>query len=297
MRPLLLAAALIGVSAAPMASANSFASAALGPITFEVVDLNLEDGITASITFAPFVMGSTSPATANFSVDQSKPPDSAGTLDYASGVWDSVVVGHTLSHAAASASLTGAVGSNPTGAKLLASTSAISPFSTEPSDYASAASGTQSFGNFTLSANTRVVFSAMGSVSGSAQGAPGNLDNLDYTTAYLQFRLFGTAPAGSGPQGGPETLTGEAFGYGGDPEAMTFSQSRLLSLTFDNLTPGNLSGILSTRVQTQSYAYATAMAPVPEPQVYAMLLAGLGLMGVLGARKRSAGSGERCPLT
>lgn len=137
----------------------------------------------------------------------------------------------------------------------------------------------------------------MGSVSGSSQGAPDNLDNLDYVTAYLQFGLFGTAPPGSGPKGGPETLTGEAFGYGRDPEAMTFSQARLLTLTFDNLTPGNLSGILSARVQTQAYAYATAMAPVPEPQVFAMLLAGLGLMGVLGARKRSADSGERCQLT
>ena len=52
----------------------------------------------------------------------------------------------------------------------------------------------------------------------------------------------------------------------------------------------NLSSLSITMVGYQSSAYAAidnlALAPVPEPETYAMMLAGLGLLGFLGRRRK-----------
>ncbi len=84
----------------------------------------------------------------------------------------------------------------------------------------------------------------------------------------------------------------------GDNIGFSFLAGTISGLTFDSINPGENSSYLvlytaSTTYSTSiasvidgSVASAATFAPVPEPETYAMMLAGLGLMGFV-ARRRS----------
>lgn len=84
------------------------------------------------------------------------------------------------------------------------------------------------------------------------------------------------------------TLTG---GNGFSQSLSSFSVGLSQGLSFtDNLVAGSYSLALSGTSQAGgSYSLTLMAAPVPEPETYAMLLAGLGLMGAIARRRnRSA---------
>lgn len=60
----------------------------------------------------------------------------------------------------------------------------------------------------------------------------------------------------------------------------------VLAHTRDGLRPGNRYWFQLQGTASQS-AYSITLAPVPEPEAYAMLLAGLGLMGTIARRRKN----------
>jgi hypothetical protein len=96
----------------------------------------------------------------------------------------------------------------------------------------------------------------------------------------------GVSSVGVSPGGGPEGSFdfSYTFGLGADKlmgnESVSWTSSGLPSGTFTN-------GQLALRVQGigPSDASAWYVSPVPEPETYAILLAGLGLLGFVTARR------------
>lgn len=108
----------------------------------------------------------------------------------------------------------------------------------------------------------------------------------------------GTSPTGGAVVGGlTPTLVDRGIAPG-DNAGFSFLAGTVSGLTFNSLNPGEVSSYLvlytnspiySTRMASVidgSVASAATFAPIPEPETYAMMLAGLGLMGFV-ARRRS----------
>ena len=158
--------------------------------------------------------------------------------------------------------------------------------------------GGLTYNNSTFNVTDAGGFAAIGNVAGSP-----NVDNLGsftlsgaaftYTGNAFDLRVSFTAPPGTAPGSGVFTsvLSGmvTAIDNGGvfvdfnnTPQNFTFSGGGSFSLSVNDLsvTAGN-----SVAVTGQ----ITNVSAIPEPESYAMMLAGLGLMGfVTNRRKRKA---------
>lgn len=116
---------------------------------------------------------------------------------------------------------------------------------------------------------------------GSGTGALGGLVGLDLLgDLTLQYR-FGV---GATPVWGSFS---SSFVVPSDPDTGAFS----LSTTFSGLTAGTKYWVNLKGTATDA-AYSVTLAPVPEPETYAMLLAGLGLMGAIARRRKATAAVE-----
>jgi hypothetical protein len=86
---------------------------------------------------------------------------------------------------------------------------------------------------------------------------------------------------------GPDTLLG-AFGFDGTTGSTPNTFSALVSGDYYYLVTGSASGHAGGW-----YSLASAVTPVPEPHTAALVLAGLGVLGVVARRRRVADAWTR----
>jgi len=131
--------------------------------------------------------------------------------------------------------------------------------------------------SFTLGKDTTVTFSY--SASSTAQTTVGlNAGTGGYESAYA-YAIFETE-FGNGYQGN-EVVSNASYNTDGSPQ--TTSESGSWTTSFTNSSSGNLSGILYLAAYSTTYC---SVGAVPEPETYALMAAGLGLIGVVIARRR-----------
>lgn len=107
----------------------------------------------------------------------------------------------------------------------------------------------------------------------------------------------GSTPTGGTVSGGlTPTLVDRGIAPG-DNIGFSFLAGTVSGLTFNSLNPGEISrylvlytnatayGTIMASVIDGSVASAATFAPIPEPETYALMLAGLGLMGFIGRRR------------
>lgn len=111
------------------------------------------------------------------------------------------------------------------------------------------------------------------------------------------YLASGSTPTGGTVSGGlTPTLVDRGIAPG-DNAGFGFLSGTVSGLTFNSLNPGEISrylvlytnatayGTIMASVIDGSVASAATFAPIPEPETYALMLAGLGLMGFIGRRR------------
>lgn len=287
-----LLAASLALAAAPV-FATATSTATLSNFTYTLYDMDLNDGITPSINFIAYASGygtrvtgqaesvNASPEAAGFDLTA---PDSfaalAGMESTELSYAGAQVVGNgTLAGFQSLSAAGGAHGADGYSGKY--SANAYVPYQ---------------YGDFTLTANTLVVFSATstvsGSTSGSAYGAYGQNENA---AAWTTMSVYGDGPSGSIPGSGSgdqyssTSLYGLATSQFDGASGLTLADAQTLSermsVSYLNLRPGEWNGTLA--MNTQAWGGSNiAVTAVPEPQTYAMLLAGLMLLGSTARRQK-----------
>lgn len=289
--PIRLKFALTAVALAAAASANatSFASASLGPIQIQLIDLNPTDGVTASITFGSGVSSSSYGYTYDGNGQSQSLPYIGGNYGVSTA---------STATTSTSVAFTGGTASSIQGATLSV-TSQASGLANGGQGYYYGYLTAPNYTQFTLSANTAVVFSALGSTSASTTvGVDVTTGHSEYAYSSLYLTVSGSAPlSNSGSQSSSDSLSAYASAIGQqtfDPATNQYvysytgaqdSKNALLSASFMNMTSANKQG--SIYAQAYNYGYSSIAAAVPEPETYAMLLAGLGVIGAVARRRRA----------
>ena len=282
-----MAIALAAASALP-AWASSGSQASIGPIAVTVYDLNLTDGITSSVTFSPNNKAEDTAVVANTFQPKLNLQDRYVSLG--DHPWDTLSESAHTPLAWATASLTGAASTTPIGAQLSIAGGAQTP---APSsnylfDYALYESFSTVYDtSFTLSANSKVTFSALVSIAGYADNRANIFRDGDSAFALATLDLTGIGINGTGIQRGYSGLSETTYGsYAGN--RTSFSFERLVNVSFENQTDHDLAGSITVLSWIQGRSYAIAAAPVPEPETYALFLSGLGLVGWAARRRKKS---------
>ena len=234
-----LASSVAVLAAAPAAAQPTTSFAYLSGLNYTLIDLNLEDGITAAITFSQ-------PST----YYQGYITDSTGAnLAQLGG-------GNVVNAATASSQVSASI----TGNNMADAYFSASGTTNNNEKYASLVRLALSF---TLTANTQVFFAANSSLGSSFD------KNTDATaTAGTYFDVVETLPTSS---------------VSSHDIAMNGVLDTELQADFTNASSASAQRILVASAFAQGTG--PSVSPVPEPETYAMLLAGLGLMGAVARRR------------
>jgi hypothetical protein len=210
---------------------------------------------------------------------------------YRDNNFSSLSVASATAQSSASASITGGADfSRPDG--ILFSLSGQAGGTSVQGQYssynASVGSAEKPASSFTLSAYTLVVFSAVANASATTTvGRSPWGDEWAHASAFMN--VWGSAPGGnSGSQSSYASLdtSTNPRERGDTAQGIAISQNLTdtLSGSFINYTAGDKVGYFQAGAGV--YGYSSVQA-IPEPETFAMMLAGLGLMGFMARRKKS----------
>jgi len=154
------------------------------------------------------------------------------------------------------------------------------------------ASTSATSGAFTLSANTFAVFTAKGSATYSTTiGYDAITNQSESSSAFATLEAYGsngyTGSQDSYDEAYVNTMCiwNPATSICG-PSASNGTKTSTLQAFFANTTGNSQTGNLSASTNVYGYSL-TAIGAVPEPETYAMLLAGLGLIGAAVKRRKA----------
>lgn len=262
MKPSALAAGLLaaGLFCAGSAHADASAEARLVNLSFEVFDLDSDDGIAAAFHLMPGV--GLSSVSAHAYAGAQYMDVSRGAASFMSGL-----------------SVEAEIPGLEAGAKVTAKTLRAKAES-EDGGHAGASASASAYG-LQLAPNSLLKISADGSVTARSENLlyPGYL--VEHAFALVGLYLYGPdAEGGSGFQ----SAASERTAYSGGSFADGMGSSGTLVVTFANVSSAPITGYLSAGAS--ALAYGAAM--IPEPETYALMLAGLVVMGGVVRRGRMA---------
>jgi hypothetical protein len=255
------------LSTVPATAPAAEAGASLGPLTFILVDLDLGDGITPSMTFTG-TSGSVSAPTAisYLTLDDAFIETAFPTWTHPAPI-DHVIDRSTSTLSAVGQfSLTGR--ESPAGALLTAAVGTQVLVAEPGLRVASRLAGDTGTTAFTLSPNTAVLFSVPYDVSLSTEPPPGAGERLEAGAAAVWLSIAGLGNAYD-----------EVRWLNHAPDGAGF-----LEVAVENRGGFDQAGTFSYGVDLQ----VESITPVPEPGMLPMLGAGLALLAALAGRRARA---------
>lgn len=290
-----LAASVVLALTSQVASAASYAAATLGPISVTLYDLNPMDGILPSISW------DNNNSYMNYVYSYAY--DTANNNYQSASQWGTQVgsnnsVSSVTGQSAATASITAGMNAAVVDGASLSASGQANGTTTQGaySQYgADAYAPYYYYSPFTLSANTAVVFSAYATTSAETTVGYQQGWGSESASATAYIRVEGSQPLGSG---GSQTSSSYSSSYASytstyvwNSAAQSFdyiyagqtaNTGELLGASFTNLTNVVKQGYFIAQASISGYS---AVASVPEADSYALMLAGLGLMGLVARRK------------
>jgi hypothetical protein len=301
------AAACLSVAGPAFAAGTATASATLSGLQIQLIDLNLDDGVAASISFAFGPQSNQGSAAASWSTSTASQSASGNFFSDANPWRPGSTDAQTL-FASATAQLIG--NGSASGSTLTASGTAASPGDTtydpnfynysQPSASFSASAQTPYYyygGTFELSPFTVAVFSASVAVQGEAlEGGfityPWGGTGWQGSVAAANASLSVSGPSAGGGDGGQNSNDGRSIWVGSyyDSWAGQWSngfdtQQGFVAVSFANVTDASMGGAFQASVSVSGSAYGST-APIPEPGTWAMMLAGLAVAGGISRRRQ-----------
>jgi len=283
-----------------VASANSVASATLGPISVTLIDLNPADSLLPTITWNNATYAPYNNYTYVYAYD------SANGNYQSNAAWgENLGSNNSLSASTAQSAATASISSGNDntrldGVSLTSAGYADGTTSAGQYSYFNAAAYAPYYGGydaFTLGAFTGVIFTAYATTS--AQTSIGNHDGWgsEYASSTAALNVWGSQPSGTG---GTQNSNASISSYAAydtlsvwNDQTQTYDYSYtgqsntaadMLGGTYINLTGSDKVGYLQFYTNVSGHSYVASA--VAEPESYALVLAGLSLMGMISRRKQ-----------
>lgn len=264
------------------AVADSRGAGAVTSVTYTLIDLNPNDGIAPSITFASSVSDYAGPTATGY-VRASTPDEDIYReyTRYGASPSSAISGGTSTAWSSTSSSAVGVAGVGVSSMKVKGEALSTADIS---GVYYSAVESP--LAHFTLSANTAVVFTATGWLTGQTTlGGDPDTGFVENGGAVLQLETRGPGQGGDTvyDRQQADAVAWYTQGANGAVSGESKSWQGVLTSGYSNTNAFAVEGQFGIALSVAG----TSVAGVPEPSTYAMLLAGLAGVGCIARRRQS----------